>query len=252
MTVREMIVKVLALVLFLSGSSFLIWRESSGVYLKSGIGIYMKNETPATALFSEAVKRDPNNFMARYYLGKSLLSKTFLNKTSNLENSILLINSKKEFQEAKLLRSDSVNHLALALVYERGGDIISALGEYNVSFFLSQNREELSRWKQYRNRVPEVAKKFFDEGNVNLSLILVFNRVSNYRPFYTPDGAGRFLADYFLSIHPDRWLSNKNLESKQNLLKLYRSRSKTKQATIKRNLKNSGFDFLVEVISDAS
>lgn len=233
---------------FLAGSIWLFWRETAQVNLKSGIGLYLVDNHAAIEILKGGIRKNPNDYLLRHYLGKAIQKKAFFGGQPVLETSILLVEARKQLNEALWLRFDSFDHLALASVYEMEGDIKSALAHYNLSFFFSQDRSELSRWRNYRAKQAETAEYHFSGGRVGVALVMAYNRLSGYRPFWEPNLAGRLISEYFLSISPAEWFKEEKpaeVEKRKNEVKnLFAGKSDTEQKAILGRLASANLMFI--------
>ncbi len=242
-----------ALALFLFGAGYLFWMESAQIHLRLGIKLNKESHPAAVRILRGGIAKDSSNYMLHHYLAKALYAEAFREQAQGVKSSIMLIEAKKELYDAHTLRFDSFNYLLRASIYEAEGDLDRYLTDLNLSFFFSQNPKELKRLLRLKGRQTALSEKLLKGGSVTAALIVAFNHISRYKPFWNPDTAGTLLKDFFLSIPPALWLEEAGPKEPQKRKELLRDIFKNLDANEKKDVlkifSSAGFGFLSEFLS---
>ncbi len=238
--------------LFIAGAALLLWKETSQVNLKSGKELLEKDSPASVKILRDGGRKNPHNYQIRYNLAMALQKKAFAQLKSGADAKPTLLEARRNLEGALELRVDSLDYLLLAENFQYEGRFSRALAYYNVSFFLSHDKKELGRWKDLRVDQAGVARQYFINGEIGISLIMAYNAVTDFRlpPHIskTKSEAEVFLSEYFLSISPKEWIGAGD-ETKPAFKELFNKRETRNKEKIVRSLKERGLAYLAEFLT---
>ena len=204
--IREKLVFTAFCALFIGGAFFLLWRESAQVNLKSGMRLYEADDPSALSILKNGLRKNPNDHLLHYGVARTLHKTGFAEISRDKSGKRSLFEARRSINNALALRFDSYGYQLLAFNYELAGEEKKALAHYNIAFFFSQNIGELKQWERLRPQQSETAREYFKADVTAVSLIMVYNALTDYGTHSSESTARNFLKTFFLSVSPVEWL----------------------------------------------
>jgi hypothetical protein len=254
---REKLAVFTAVVIFLTASGYLLWRESAFAHLKSGIFLYRKGDTSAIPIFKSGIEKNGQSYLLHNYLAKMLHIASLRGGHATPRGRVMILSARQHLNASLDMRRDTYDHLALAENYRLAGDDISGYAEYNISFFLSLNPEELERWHTPKIPAGKIAEQYFDKGEVTTAMVIAYNRLTGYEVKKLAQASRKpgavVVENYFKGVSPGRWFDISDGAGKEEAAALLRagfgnlSEDEKRPALIE--FDNSGMTFLKKMVA---
>ena len=255
---REKLVVFSALLIFLTATGLLLWRESSYAHLKSGMLLYRKSDTTAIPIFKSGLEKNGQSYLLHNFLAKMLHIASFRGGHLTPHGRVMILEARQHLNASLDIRRDAYDHLALAENYRLEGDDNSGYAEYNISFFLSLNPEELKRWHTPKDSPGKIAEQYLGKGEIGTAMVIAYNRLTRYEvkklAVTSLNPGARVVESYFNGISPSRWLDRSGEGGKGEAAVLLRAGFGKLSGDEKRSalleFDKSGMTFLKEMVGD--
>lgn len=254
---REKLTVFTAIAIFLIASGYLLWRESAFAHLKSGISLYRKGDTTAIPIFESGIAKNRQSYLLRNYLAKTLHTASLRGGHKTPRGRVMILEARQHLSASLDLRRDTFDHMALAENYRLEGDDISGYAEYNISFFLSLNPEELKRWHTPKEPPGRIAAQYFDKGEIATAMIIAYNRLTGYEVKRLATASQKpgaiVVGSFFKGQSPGKWFSETDTAGKEKAVSLLRSEydrlTEEEKRSVLIDFNNTGMLFLEEMVA---